>query len=211
MMNFMNVEQYQFVKKQAKKIVNAYSSSKDKNVIEAIQALVQEEINDKIKFSDIEQQLKFQPIFELKSKEQLEQFFNEIKQYVEPFKQPTENEIKKLFPKDKKLKLPKFDQIDWQEISYLSWIDSGTNRKYLVYREDGVLKGVRGAYSHSEKKGICAVCNQHTKVGMLMVSKSGNTLGTYTKRGNYICEDSAVCNEALTDLSKFYDFVGNLK
>ncbi|RUL53571.1 MULTISPECIES: FusB/FusC family EF-G-binding protein [Lysinibacillus] len=210
-MEFITTSQYQLVKKQAKKIVNAFTSSKDQKVIDAIQALVQEEINDKIQFHDIEQQLTLQPIFDLKTKEQAEQFIQHIKPYVIPFQQPTENELKKLFPKDKKLKLPKLAQIDWQEISYLSWFDSGTNRKYLVYREEGVLKGVRGVFSNLEKVGICTVCNRHAKVGLLLVSKSGNVMGTYTKRGNYICEDSDACNEALSDLNKFYNFVENLK
>lgn len=210
-MEFMSTVQYQIVKKQAKKIFNAHTSSKDPNVIQAVQGLAQEEINSQLTFADIEQQLILQPMFELKTKEQMEHFFNDIKVYVKPFERPTDSEIKKLFPKDKKLKLPKFENIDWKEITYLSWFDSGTNRKYIVYREEGVLKGVRGVYSTSEKMGICSVCNRHSKVGMLMVSKSGTTLGTYTKRGNYICEDSASCNEALTEIEKFYEFVGNLK
>ncbi|MDI7742768.1 FusB/FusC family EF-G-binding protein [Lysinibacillus fusiformis] len=210
-MHFMTPEQFQFVKKQAKKIVNTYTTSNDQKVIQAIQALVQEEINSKLTFQDIEQQLVLQPIFDIKSKDQLEQFLAGIKQYVEPFKQPSEAELKKLFPKDKKLKLPKLETFDWQETSYLSWFDAGTNRKYIVYREDGALKGVRGTFSNSAKNGICTVCNQHAKVGMLLVSKKGTDLGTYTKRGNYICEDSKSCNEALSDLNKFVDFVNNLK
>ncbi|MDN4495158.1 FusB/FusC family EF-G-binding protein [Ureibacillus aquaedulcis] len=209
-MYFMTPEQYQFVKKQAKKILNTYTTSKDQKVIQAIQALVQEEIDGKITFLEIQQQLVLQPIFDIQSKEQLELFLKEIKQYVEPFKQPTEAELKKLFPKDKKLKLPKLEMFDWQETSYLSWLDSGTNRKYIVYREDGNLKGVRGTFSNSAKVGICSVCNQHAKVGMLLVAKKGTDMGTYTKKGNYICEDSAACNEALSDLDKFTNFVHNL-
>lgn len=211
MTKFMNVEQYQFIKKQAKKKLNANTTSKDKNVINAIYALVQEEINEKLTFHDIEQQLLLQPIFNIQTKEQFELFASEIKQYVIPFKAPTDSEIKKLFPKDKKLKLPKTEAIDWSEISYLSWIDSGSNRKYVVYYDDGVLKGVRGVFSHTEKMGICSVCNQHSKVGMLMVSKNGTALGTYTKKGNYICENSESCNEALTDLNRFKEFVNNLR
>ena len=118
--------------------------------------------------------------------------------------------MKKLFPKDKKLKLPKLETFDWQETSYLSWFDTGTNRKYIVYREAGALKGVRGTFSNSAKVGICTVCNQHAKIGLLLVSKKGTDLGTYTKRGNYICEDSESCNGALSDLDKFTDFVNNL-
>lgn len=209
-MKFMNVEQYQFVKKQSKKILSAYTSSKDQNVIQAIQALAQEEINDKLNFSDVEQQLLLQPIFDLRTKEQMENFIVDIKQYVEPFKRPTENELKKLFPKDKKLRIPNLDEIDWKEITYLSWVDSGTNRKYIVYREGEKLKGLRGVFSNVEKVGICTVCNRQAKVGMLMTSKSGTILGTYTKRGNYICEDSLACNEALTDISKLNNFVETL-
>ena len=209
-MQFMTPEQYQFVKKQAKKILNTYTTSKDQNVIQAIQALVQEEIDGKLTFSEINQQLVLQPIFHIQSKDQLEKFLNDIKQNIEPFNQPTEAQLKKLFPKDKKLKLPKLEMYDWQETSYLSWFDPGTNRKYIVYREDGALKGVRGTFSNSEKVGICTVCNQHAKVGLLLVSKKGTELGTYTKRGNYICEDSETCNGALSDLDKFTDFVNNL-
>lgn len=79
-----------------------------------------------------------------------------------------------------------------------------------MYREDGALKGVRGTFSNSAKVGICTVCNQHAKVGLLLVSKKGADLGTYTKRGNYICEDSESCNGALSDLEKFTNFVNNL-
>lgn len=71
------------------------------------------------------------------------------------------------------------------------------------------MKGLRGVFSNTEKVGICTVCNRQAKVGMLMTSKSGPTLGTYTKR-NYICEDSVACNETLTDISKLNDFVETL-
>ena len=210
-MKFMNVEQYQFVKKQAKKILNANTTSKDQNVILAIQGLVQEEINNKLTFDDIEQQLILQPIFTVQTKEQLEQFLNSLKQYVKPFNVPTDTQLKKLFPKDKKVKLPKLDGTDLSELTYLSWFDAGTNRKYIVYYEEGMLKGVRGVFDHSEKKGICSLCNQHAKVGLLLVSKSGTQLGTYTKKGNYICENSEFCNEGLTDFSRLKGFVDNLQ
>ncbi|KGR77874.1 FusB/FusC family EF-G-binding protein [Ureibacillus manganicus] len=209
-MKFMNVEQYQFVKKQAKKILNANTTSKDPNVIQAIQALVQEEINNKLILDDIEQQIVLQPIFTIQAREQLELFLDSIKQYVEPFKVPTDNQVKKLFPKDKKVKLPKMDGIDLRELSYLSWFDAGTNRKYIVYYEEGILKGVRGVFDHLEKSGICLVCNHHAKVGLLLVSKKGTQLGTYTRKGNYICENSDTCNEELTDFSRLKAFVDNL-
>ncbi|MFJ8237783.1 FusB/FusC family EF-G-binding protein [Ureibacillus sp. NPDC094379] len=206
-MNFLTVEQYQFVKKQAKKVLNTCVTSKDSKVVQAVQMLVSQEIAEKLNPISEEKQKILQPILTLQTKEQLESFINELKQYVIPFDIPTESEIKKLFLKDKKLKLPKLDQFNPKEVSYLSWFDSGTNRKYVVYREAGVLKGVRGVFSPSNIKGICTICNQHSKVGMIMVSKKGTALGTYTKRGNYICEDSAICNEALTDMNRFINFI----
>lgn len=210
-MEFLTVEQFQFIKKQAKKVLNTLTTTNDPKVIHAVQALVQEEINEKVSFSEIDQQLELQPIFDIQTKDQLEHFVNRIKQYVTPFQRPQEQDLKRLFPKDKKLKLPKLDSCDWKETTYLSWFDPGTNRKYIVYREDGALRGVRGIFSNSEKVGICTVCNQHAKVGLLLVSQKGMNQGTYTKKGNYICQDSQACNEALSDKTKFMNFIHNLK
>ena len=210
-MNFINVEQYQFVKKQAKKVLNTYITTKDPQVIQAVQALVTQEINEKLGDMSVEHVLLLQPILKIETKEQLEQFISDLKQYVEPFEISSEVAIKKLFPKDKKLKIPALEKVDLREITYLSWIDSGTNRKYLVYWENDVLKGVRGVFSHSDKRGICSICNQLTKVGLLMVSKSGTSLGTYIKRGNYICADSEICNNGLSERHRLIDFVNNLQ
>jgi len=207
-MNFLTVEQYQLIKAQAKKVLNANTMSKDQKVIQAVQSLVLEELQQKIQHISDEQINVLQPIFKLQSKEQLDSFLNEIKQYVIPFEKPTEQQIKKLFPKVKKLKIPALEQVDWKEIIFLSWFDSGTNRKYIVYRDEtGVLKGMRGVFSHSEKDGICSICNQLSKVGMFMVSKSGTSMGTYTKKGNYICQDNNTCNTSLTDSSKLIEFI----
>lgn len=210
-MNFMNVEQYQFVKKQAKKVMNTYITTKDPQVIQAIQELVSQEVNEKLGDMSVEHVLLLQPILKIETKEQLEQFTDGLKQYVEPFEKPSEAAIKKLFPKDKKLKIPALEKLDLREMTYLSWVDSGTNRKYLVYWEADVLKGVRGVFSHTGKKGICSICNQLSNVGLLMVSQSGTSLGTYKKRGNYICADSLVCNDGLTERSRLADFMNNLK
>lgn len=207
-MNFLTVEQYQLIKAQAKKVLNANTMSKDQKVIQAVQSLVLEELQQKIQHISEEQKNILQPIFKLQSKEQLNSFLNEIKQYVIPFEKPTEQQIKKLFPKVKKLKIPALEQVDWKEIIFLSWFDSGTNRKYIVYRDKtGVLKGIRGVFSHSEKDGICSICTQLSKVGMFMVSKSGTSMGTYTKKGNYICQDNITCNTSLTDSSKLIEFI----
>ncbi|MGE7625168.1 FusB/FusC family EF-G-binding protein [Viridibacillus sp. NPDC096237] len=207
MEHFMNVEQYQFIKKQAKKIASAYSNTKDEGVIQALQALVMESINEKIVELDEESLAILKPIVTIQTKEQLEDFIRKIKVYVTPFDKLTEKELKKLFPKDKKLKVPDLKNIDWTEISYLSWLDSGTNRKYIVYRNDNGIKSIRGIFSQSSKKGICAICNQHQTVGMFMSSKKGRAVGTYVKRGNYICVDSTVCNENLSDFKRLIDFI----
>ncbi|MBK3497365.1 FusB/FusC family EF-G-binding protein [Viridibacillus sp. YIM B01967] len=204
---FMNVEQYQFLKKQARKMINACSNTKDKHVIEAMQALVMESINTKIVGITDDKLCLLKPIVNLQTKEQLEDFFKTIKTYVTPFEIITEKNIKKLFPKDKKMNIPNLKSIDWTEISYLSWLDSGTNRKYIVFRDESGIIGFRGVFSYSNKKGFCTICNQHHQVGMFMSSKKGKALGTYVKRGNYICTDSTACNESLTDFTRLTDFL----
>ncbi|QOV10026.1 FusB/FusC family EF-G-binding protein [Viridibacillus arvi] len=207
---FMNVEQYQFVKKQARKIANAYANTNDKHVLQAIQALVMESINEKLIGLDEVRSSIVKQIVTIQTKEQLENFIEKIKVYVTPFEKLTEKELKKLFPKDKKLKVPDLKNIDWTEISYLSWFDSGTNRKYIVYRNDNNIKSIRGIFSQSSKKGICTICNQHQSVGMFMSSKKGKVVGTYVKRGNYICVDSTACNENLTDFTRLTDFIATI-
>lgn len=59
-------------------------------------------------------------------------FLEIIKFYVILFKFFIEVGVKKLFLKVKKLKVFFVDSIDLMSIFYVSWIDKGLNRKFIV-------------------------------------------------------------------------------
>ncbi|MGE7922449.1 hypothetical protein ACQKND_04600 [Viridibacillus arvi] len=51
----------------------------------------------------------------------------ELKPYVLPFKTVTASTLKNQYKKEKKLKLPQLEEIDFQQICYLAWDDPGTH------------------------------------------------------------------------------------
>ena len=62
----------------------------------------------------------------------MQNHFNENKSVCNSVSRSYSTNIKKLFPKAKKLKLPDMEEMDMKEISYLSWIDKGSSRKFII-------------------------------------------------------------------------------
>lgn len=147
-------------------------------------------------------------IMEVEEEAQATAFLEELKRNVIPFKNVTEKTISKLFPKIKKLKIPSLDEMDFKDISYLSWYDIRLDRKLLVVEYNGKLMGMQGTFRES-KKGICSLCNRHGEIGLFMSTVKTGT-ETFISRGNYICKDSQICNENITRLDKLDDFVETL-
>lgn len=146
------------------------------------------------------------------SKSRAAMILTEMKQFVEPFEMPSSNQIEKLFKKVKKLKTPPSDQFDLQMMSYLGWNDNAANRKYIVYKEtDGTFKSVYGELAPSKVKGFCSICQHESDVSLFLNKTKANSDGTYTKKGDYICHDSNVCNQHLDDIEKLYNFVQKIK
>lgn len=118
----------------------------------------------------------------------------------------TASTLKTLFKKEKKLKLPNLEALDFQQICYLTWDDPGTHRKYVVLDQNGQLAGIKGTFANSTVRGICAICNRHADVGLFTTSIKGQVIGTFTSHSNYICADSKTCNEHITDMNKTVEF-----
>ncbi len=96
--------------------------------------------------------------------------------------------------------------MDFQHISYLAWDDPGTHRKYIVIEQGEQLKAIKGTFSNTTIRGICALCNRHSDVGLLTTTVKGNIVGTFTNHSNYICADSQACNQHVTDIEKTQAF-----
>ncbi|MGG0188415.1 FusB/FusC family EF-G-binding protein [Bacillus rhizoplanae] len=207
---FIRSDQYNFIKSQAHILVNGHATVNDKGVIAALKSLAIEKVLDVFENLTDEQKELIDVILTIENREDAESFLLKLSSYVIPFQEVTEQTLKKLFPKIKKLKLPVMEEINMKETSYLSWIDKGTNRKFIIARNNKLV-GIQGTFQSINKKGICALCHKHEQVGMFLVEIKGDVPGTFVKKGNYICQDSVACNQNMTSLDKLYDFIERLR
>ncbi|MFD3448904.1 FusB/FusC family EF-G-binding protein [Microbacteriaceae bacterium 4G12] len=207
---FIRSDQYNFIKAQTQVLINGHASAKDVDVLNALKSIAQEKIFNSFVTMDEEQRQLIAPIEKVEDKHSAEEFLAQLQPYVIPF-QITEQAIKKLFPKAKKLKTPPLQDMDLRETSYLGWNDPGSSKKFIIAPYKNKQIGIHGSFRAINKKGICALCNRHEEVGMFIVETKWAGDGTFTKRGNYICQDSQKCNQNLTTLDKLTDFIGELK
>ncbi len=207
---FIRADQYHFIRKQVQKLVNAHATANDKDVQNTVKSLVEESVLKIFPSISNEQEQLLLPITSVDDKEKAESFLHRLHPYVQSFPY-SEQGIKKLFPKEKKLKVPSIDEINLKEISYLSWVDPNTNKKFIVARKDHKWIGLHGSFTPSNQKGICALCKSHEEVGMFLSKEKGKVQGTFIKRGNYICKDSERCNQNVTSIDKIYEFMERLK
>ncbi|MCT1902363.1 FusB/FusC family EF-G-binding protein [Oceanobacillus sojae] len=203
---FLTVANYRFIEQQTDKIIRALATTKDKNVILAVRGIVKSELIDSFTWSDEEEKI-IQPLIDINERAEGEVFLEKLKPYIIPFKAVEASKLKSLFKKEKKLKLPNLEETDFQQISYLAWDDPGKLRRYIVVEQNESFKALKGTFILPATQGICALCNQHTEVVRLTTSVKGEVPGTFTKHYNYICADSHLCNQHVTDIEKVRAFL----
>ncbi|MDM5188662.1 FusB/FusC family EF-G-binding protein [Bacillus sp. DX4.1] len=208
---FIRSDQYNFIKFQTQILINGHATSNDMDVIQALKSLAIEKVLHLFEDISDEQKQLINSILTVQNREDAEAFLSQLSPYVIPFQEVTQQTLKKLFPKAKKLKLPLLEDMNLKEISYLSWIDMGSSRKYIIAQHGNKLTGLHGTFQSINKKGICALCNGHEEVGMFMSEIKGAVQGTFIKRGNYICQDSEACNHNIIKLDKLHDFMERLR
>jgi hypothetical protein len=206
---FIRSDQYHFIKQQLKQLINGHATVNDQKVLNALKSLVHDKVQGLFTRLNEDQSRVLSPITDIQDSTNAEAYLILIKPYVIPFRTIKEQDIKKLFPKAKKLKVPSLGGIDYQELTYLGWIDSGSNKKYIVIEFHDKLIGINGTFSNNSQKGICALCNRHEQVSMFLSLVKGKMSGegAYIKRGNYICQDSEKCNQNLITLDKLHEFI----
>ena len=204
--------QYFAIKKQVLHLVNAYHSVNDKKTIETLQMLTIESIDETIneRYSEIEA-LKQYILDQTLTREKVEHYFEELKQAVIPFEQPSSKQVEKVFRKVKKLKQPDWETLDLTEHSFVGWNDPGTQRKYLLYYAEGKLQGLSGQLNPTVIKNVCTICQKVSSVSMFLTTTKTSGDGTYTKKGNYICANSEQCNQQLHDKQSFENFISQMK
>ncbi|WKA54493.1 FusB/FusC family EF-G-binding protein [Planococcus shixiaomingii] len=207
---FIRNDQFNFIKDQTKILVNGQATGNDAEVLNVLRHLAHEKVFKLFPNLTQEQKTVLNPLAQVKETADAEAFLEQLRPYVIPFKTVTDQALKKLFPKAKKLKGPKLEALDFKKLSYLSWIESST-LMYLVMEKDGALQGVQGTVTRSHKKGICSLCNRHSEVGLFTAKTKSSGQDNYIKRGNYICQDNETCNSNINTLDRLNEFVERLQ
>ena len=84
--------------------------------------------------------------------EDFQRYLNALEPYLEPYPTISLNQIQKLFPKNKKLKVPDLQSIDFRYVTYLGWVDIATNKLYIVYPFEGRFIGIEGRITPTNKR-----------------------------------------------------------
>lgn len=119
----------------------------------------------------------------------------------------TREQLKKLFKKVKKLRLPdNLEEVDFAPLNYYSWMDETDSVLYMVYNYKGVLTGIpwkanRLSLSNSATGGLCDICQKHRKLNQIVLgsakTKNRPKGVDYRTRGKYMCIDYAECNNGM--------------
>lgn len=202
---FLTVAQFHLIEQQLRKLSNAYSTTKDKDVIAAVHGIIDSEITNRVELSQ-EQRAVIDLLFGVRDHAQAEAYIDKVKNFVIPFREVNEQKIKQLFKKEKKLKMPNFDQMDYHHICYVSWEDKGKHRKYIIVDKEDFI-AIQGIVSQNEIKGVCAICKHHANVSLFTTTVKGTGEGQFVKYSNYVCTNTQTCNQNVTDQQKLLEFV----
>jgi len=180
-------------------LVNAYHSVNDRDTLAAVYAQVASEIANYGDFPDLLAQLDNPKL----TTEQAEKLMTTLKSEVKAFSMPSN--LTKVFKKVKKLKMP--EVTDLTGLSYLGWNEIASGRKYLLTADgQGLYGNITG-----QTKNICAICQKTSIVTQFMATTKSSADGTYTRNGNWICLDSAFCNQQMQQLDGLNDFIATIQ
>ena len=208
---FIRNDQYNAIRNQADAVLHALRTVGDRKILESVKLGAQAKMAELFpNVADDRRQL-LESVSELKTAEEFQQYMQELEPYLVGFPPITEQQIRKLFPKNKKLKLPDLSQIDFRYVTYLSWTDISTNKMFLVYASGGSFVGVEGRFTATNKKSYCFACNRYEELALFTAvskKKPANAGADYYKSvGNYICMNGDDCNKNMTDASALEKFI----
>ncbi|WEG73954.1 FusB/FusC family EF-G-binding protein [Vagococcus intermedius] len=198
---------FNYIKEQTYHLINAYQSVNDPRTIATFEGLIEEKINRRLKekYEKVDLFLE-QVMTPSMTKTRADSYLSQLQTEVLPLEQPSDKQIQKCFRKVKKLKIPDISKWELTRYSYLSWTDSGSQKKYMMAPINQQFVGLYGHFEPSIKKGICAVCQHEANVSLFLTTTKAGADGSYTKKGNYICVDSDQCNYQLTSLKGITEF-----
>ncbi|MCD9025257.1 FusB/FusC family EF-G-binding protein [Cohnella silvisoli] len=208
---FIRNHHYNFIKRQADILLQALRTVADRKVVESVRSGTEAKIIEM--FPDItdDQKQLLGAISALESTTDFHKYLGSLEPYLAKFPRVTKDQIQKLFPKNKKLKIPDLLSIDYRYATYLNWIDIASNKLFIVYHLNGQFVGIEGRYTPTNKKSYCFLCNRYEELALFSaVSKkrSANSSPDYYKAfGNYLCLNGHECNKNMTDVEALEKFI----
>ncbi|KAA0543161.1 elongation factor G-binding protein [Bacillus sp. BGMRC 2118] len=199
---FIKNEQINFIRNQINLIKDSTSKNVPHAVLKAVKDMANAKILSLIPHGTSEQQ-NVLDIAQLKTDDEYHQYMNHLMEFVIPFPQISNTHLKKLFPKNKKLKLPDLSKIDRSQLTYFSWLDVSSNKRIIMYELEGELVGIESKDTPTSKKNICSFCDGYGEVtyfSTIVKEKKSKNPDYYKSRGNYICTDSSLCNKRITSV-----------
>lgn len=206
---FIKNEQLNFIEKQIAIIKDSSNKNLPKTVLTAVIDLANAKILDLFPQASLEQQ-ELLDITKWNTKEEYERYIQQLTACLLPFPKITEQQLKKLFPKQKKLRLPDLSTIDHNKLTFLSWNDLKSNKKVIIYDLEGTLVGTEGKMTPTSKKNICSFCNCFGEVAYFSTvtkEKRPKNADYYKAIGNLICTDSNECNKNITNTEYLREFL----
>jgi len=215
---FIRNHQYNLIKKQVNLLQSACNTAANQKVIQSVREQTQVKVLAACQVTTEQQLQSLNAISLINTITEFQSYLSSLEPYLEEFPKLTDTQLKKLFPKIKKLRTPNWVGLDYRYVTYLGWTDIATNKMFLVYRLDNQFVGIEGRFTPTHKKGVCFLCNRHEKVALftsVIKAKPAKASPDYYKAmGNYMCVNSDTCNHNITDvtaLDKFFrDILGKL-
>ena len=206
---FIKNEQFNFIKKQIALIKDSAKKHVPPTVLAATIDLANAKILDLFPHASSEQ-IDILDLSKLKTDEEYEQYIQHISALMLPFPSITEQQLKKMFPKNKKLKLPDLSALDQSPFTYLGWNDLRANKKFIVYELEGKMVGIEGKVTPASKSNFCSICNCFGEVAYFSTitkAKKAKNPDYYKAIGNLICADSSECNQKITSVDYLESFL----
>lgn len=205
--------QYNFIADKIAHLLNVYHSVNDPKTVTSIQEAIREDILQTFPSTNSEITNSIEVLMNRKcSTAQAEKILKSFQSYVIPFEHPTKKQVERVFKKVKKLKTPFISDEVLLESTYIGWNDIASNRKYVIYYDSNhQLQGFYGDITQNTVKGFCAICNKQSNVTLFTRKTKATSDGRYTKKGDYICLDSTKCNQQLSAIQQFYQFLTKIE
>lgn len=208
---FIVNHQFNAINKQAEAVLNAVRYASDRQVVESVKANAEAEVFAMFPQATKEQAALLGEIVNVQTAEDYTRYARSLEPCLTEFPRVSKEQIVKLFPKHKKLKLPDLAAIDYRFVTYLSWLDIASNKLFIVYPLDGKLVGVEGRYSPMNKKNYCFICRKYDELALFSAitkKRPANSSPDYYKAvGNYLCTNGHECNRSMTDTVAFESFI----